>query len=269
MNLKENLIDTIDGRVSLFQWIEEPAAINSTKTGLVFRLKDTEAFERLLDGLMNKANQNRAEDDNGGDAPLAVEKRVYREITIYAEPQTRIDSRNERLNGRRTRNQDNQNAQDKDAVTKRGFGIEFETPQFAIFGDCLVVTLDSSNLMKTLIDRHLGEGETLVDGEGYDRIVTESQRLLNNELPIANFYSDPKRQFKWILDLVKSSTAQKLDPGDSNFLKNARDLQDRLTENPLPEFEKLENYLTPSGGFVTDDDTGLHMLFFSLKQDQE
>ena len=269
LNLKENLIDTIDGRVSLFQWIEEPAVINSTKTGLVFRLKDTEAFERLLDGLMNKANQNRAEDDNGGDAPLAVEKRVYREITIYAEPQTRIDSRNERLNGRRTRNQDNQNAQDKDAVTKRGFGIEFETPQFAIFGDCLVVTLDSSNLMKTLIDRHLGEGETLVDGEGYDRIVTESQRLLNNELPIANFYSDPKRQFKWILELVKSSTAQKLDPGDSKFFKSVRDLQDRFAENPLPEFEQLENYLTPSGGFVTDDDTGLHMLFFSLKQDQE
>ena len=269
LNLKENLIDTIDGRVSLFQWIEEPAVINSTKTGLVFRLKDTEAFERLLDGLMNKANQNRAEDDNGGDAPLAVEKRVYREITIYAEPQTRIDSRNERLNGRRTRNQDNQNAQDKDAVTKRGFGIEFETPQFAIFGDCLVVTLDSSNLMKTLIDRHQGEGETLVDGEGYDRIVTESQRLLNNELPIANFYSDPKRQFKWILELVKSSTAQKLDPGDSKFFKSVRDLQDRFAENPLPEFEQLENYLTPSGGFVTDDDTGLHMLFFSLKQDQE
>ena len=269
LNLKENLIDTIDGRVSLFQWIEEPAVINSTKTGLVFRLKDTEAFERLLDGLMNKANQNRAEDDNGGDAPLAVEKRVYREITIYAEPQTRIDSRNERLNGRRTRNQDNQNAQDKDAVTKRGFGIEFETPQFAIFGDCLVVTLDSSNLMKTLIDRHLGEGETLVDGEGYDRIVTESQRLLNNELPIANFYSDPKRQFKWILELVKSSTAQKLDPGDSKFFKSVRDLQDRFAENPLPEFEQLENYLTPSGGFVTDDDTGLHMLFLSLKQDQE
>ena len=269
LNLKENLIDTIDGRVSLFQWIEEPAVINSTKTGLVFRLKDTEAFERLLDGVMNKANQNRAKDDNGGDAPLAVEKRVYREIAIYAESQTRIDSRNDRLNGRRTRNQGNQNAQDKDAVAKRGFGIEFETPQFAIFGDCLVVTLDSSNLMKTLIDRHAGEGETLVDGEGYDRIVTESQRLLNNELPIANFYSDPKRQFKWILELVKSSTAQKLDPGDSKFFKSVRDLQDRFAENPLPEFEQLENYLTPSGGFVTDDDTGLHMLFFSLKQDQE
>ena len=123
--------------------------------------------------------------------------------------------------------------------------------------------------MKTLIDRHVGEGEMLVDAEGYDRIVTESQRLLNNELPIANFYSDPKRQFKWILELVKSSTAQEIDPGDSEFFKNVRDLQDRLTENPLPEFEQLENYLTPSGGFVTDDDTGLHMLFFSLKQDQD
>ena len=269
LNLKENLIDTIDGRVSLFQWIEDSSAINSTKTGLAFRLKDTEEFERLLDGLMNKANQDQAKDDIVEDVPLAIEKRVYREVTIYAEPRSRVDHRNNQISRRRNRNQNDQNAQDENMNNGRRLGMQFETPQVAILGDCLVVSLDSNNLMKTLIDRHVGEGEMLVDAEGYDRIVTESQRLLNNELPIANFYSDPKRQFKWILELVKSSAAQEIDPGDSAFFKNVRDLQDRLTENPLPEFEQLENYLTPSGGFVTDDDTGLHMLFFSLKQDQD
>ena len=266
VNFKDNIIDAIDGRISLFQWIEASTAINSTKTGLAIRLKDPEGFERLLDGQMAQANQPIVEADAVGDVPLAVEKRVYREVTIYAQPRSKVNQKNTQMNGRRNRNQ---NDQDEDVGDGRSLILQFEPPQYAIFGDCLVISLDSNNLMKTLIDRHAGEGETLVDAEGYDRIVTESQRLLNNELPIANFYSDPKRQFKWILELVKSSTAQKLDPGDSKFFKSVRDLQDRFAENPLPEFEQLENYLTPSGGFVTDDDTGLHMLFFSLKQDQE
>lgn len=119
--------------------------------------------------------------------------------------------------------------------------------------------------MKTMIDRYLGDGETLVDTESYDRIVDESQRLLNNELPIASIYSDPKRQLKRLLKFVESSVASEIEPDE----RNVGDVQSRLAENTLPEVEQLDKYFTPSGGFVTDDDTGLHMLFFSLKQDQE
>ena len=56
--------------------------------------------------------------------------------------------------------------------------IRFESPQFAIFDDCLVVSLDSDGLMKTMIDTHMGEGDRLADDDNYARIVEESQRLL-------------------------------------------------------------------------------------------
>ena len=46
-------------------------------------------------------------------------------------------------------------------------------------------------------------------------------------------------------------------------------LKQRLEENPLPEFEQLEKYFSQSGGYMSDDDTGLHMLFFTLKSDEE
>ena len=42
----------------------------------------------------------------------------------------------------------------------------------------------------------------------------------------------------------------------------------RLDENPLPDFEQMEKYFSQSGGFMSDDDTGLHMLFFNLKSEE-
>lgn len=265
MNLNDDIIDTIDGRISWFEWIDESPAIKSAKTGLVFRLKDTEKFEQLLDELMNKINKDQTGKDGDENATLPVEKRVYREITIYAEPQAKIDNRSMRINRRRNRNRNNQNNRAGQSDTENSPNLKSETPQIAILDDCLVISLNSSNLMKTMIDRYLGDGETLVDTESYDRIVDESQRLLNNELPIASIYSDPKRQLKRLLKFVESSVASEIEPDE----RNVGDVQSRLAENTLPEVEQLDKYFTPSGGFVTDDDTGLHMLFFSLKQDQE
>ena len=52
LNLKDDIIDAIDGRITWFQWIEEPAMLNSTRTGIAIRLKDTEKFGLLLDKMM-------------------------------------------------------------------------------------------------------------------------------------------------------------------------------------------------------------------------
>jgi len=113
------------------------------------------------------------------------------------------------------------------------------------------------------------EGDALADDEGYARIVEESQRLLNNDLPIANFYSDPKKQLKWLLDLVNTDTAQKVIEGVGQDNKYISGIKRRLDENPLPEFDQIGKYFNQTGGFFSDDDTGVHMLFFTLKSEEE
>ena len=144
-----------------------------------------------------------------------------------------------------------------------------ESPQAAIFSDCLVIALDSDSLMKAMIESYLGERDRLADDVSYSRIVEESQRLLNNELPSANFYSDPKRQLKWVLDIVKAEQTQKVLGSAAEGNKYWSGLKTRLDENPLPEYEQLEKYFSQSGGFMSDDDTGLHMLLFTLNADEE
>ena len=263
LDLKQDIIDSIDGRVTWFQWIEEPAILNGTRSGMAFRLKDPEKFEMLMDKMTEQLNK-----DLGGKKEKtspSIEKRDYRDVTIYAEPRSKVDDRNERQKeriGRRGRRRA------RTSTPKVRMDTRLESPQMAIFGDCLVVSIDSHNLMQTMIDTFQGEGERLVDDLGYARIVDESQRLLNNELPMANFYSDPKRQFKWILELANTDQTQEVLNSAAEDNKYIAGIKQRLDENPL-QFEQLEKYFSQSGGYMSDDDTGLHMLFFTLKLDEE
>ena len=262
LDLKQDIIDSIDGRITFFQWIEEPAFLNGTRSCIAFRLKDPENFEMLMDKMTERLN-----DDFGGEDE-SIEKRDYRDVTIYAEPRAKVEERNERMKKRLGRRR----SRKRRAITSEPevrMERRVESPQMAIFCDCLVVSLDSNNLMQTMIDTFQGEGDRLVDDHNYARIVDESRRLLSNELPMANFYSDPKRQLKWFLELANTDqTKEVLDSAAENN-KYLSGLKQRLEENPLPEFEQLEKYFSQSGGYMSDDDTGLHMLFFTLKSDEE
>ena len=262
LDLKQDIIDSIDGRITFFQWIEEPAFLNGTRSCIAFRLKDPENFEMLMDKMTERLN-----DDFGGEDE-SIEKRDYRDVTIYAEPRAKVEERNERMKKRLGRRR----SRKRRAITSEPevrMERRVESPQMAIFCDCLVVSLDSNNLMQTMIDTFQGEGDRLVDDHNYARIVDESRRLLSNELPMANFYSDPKRQLKWLLELANTDqTKEVLDSAAENN-KYLSGLKQRLEENPLPEFEQLEKYFSQSGGYMSDDDTGLHMLFFTLKPDEE
>lgn len=262
LDLKQDIIDSIDGRITWFQWIEEPAIVNGARNGIAFRLKDPEKFEMLMDKLVEKANSDLGGKNKSSDS---IEKRDYHDVMVYAEPRSKIDDRNKRMEERRNR----RGKKNADGETQARMELRIESPQMAIFADCLVISVDSNSLMETMIDTYQGEGERLVDDENYNRIVDESRRLLDNELPMANFYSDPKRQIKWLLDLANTDQTKAVlnSVGEDN--KYLSGIKNRLNDNPLPEFEQLEKYFSQSGGFMSDDDTGLHMLFFTLKSDNE
>ena len=262
LDLKEDIINSIDGRITWFQWIEEPAIINSTRSGMAFRLKDPEKFEMLMDKMTERFNNDFGGKDKTSDS---IEKRDYRDITIYAEPRSKVDARNNRDKERKGRRR---NRKPKTSDFRSKMERRIESPQMAIFGDCLVISFNSNELMKTMIDTFQGEGERLIDDQNYGRIVDESHRLLNNELPMANFYSDPKRQLKWFLELADADQTKEVLTKAAESNKFISGIMQRIEENPLPPFEQLGKYLSQSGGFMSDDDTGLHMLFFTLKSEE-
>ena len=251
ISLKEDIIDSIDGRMTWFQWIEEPAVIG-TCSAIAFRLNDTEKFKTLFEEMVDEANGNLSPKKAKKNVQPSIESRNYRDVTIYAAPRSKIEARNERKD-------------EKQEQTE----TRFETPQVAIFGDCLVISLNSDKLMKTMIDTHLGEGDKLVDDENYARIVDESQLLMGNELPMANFYVDLKRQLKWMMEVINTEQTAKVMDSAAEGNKFIAGFKRRLDENPLPDFDQLEQYFSQIGGYMSEDDKGLHILFFTLKSGVE
>ena len=262
LDLKQDIIDSIDGRITWFQWIEEPAIVNGTRSGMAFRLKDPEKFTMLMDKMTDRLNG----DFDGKDQ--SIEKRDYRDVTIYAEPRSKVEDRNERLKERMNKAGRRGRRRIKSSEPEVRMDMRVESPQMAIFGDCLVISIDSNDLMQTMIDTFQGEGERLIDDQNYARIADESRRLLGNELPMANFYSDPKRQLKWFLELANTDQTKEVLNSMAKDNKYVSGVMQRLDENPLPEFDQLERYFSQSGGYMSDDDTGLHMLFFTLKLEE-
>jgi hypothetical protein len=51
--------------------------------------------------------------------------------------------------------------------------------------------------------------------------------------------------------------------GNNRLLKA---LSSALDAHPLPPFEVLARYLAPGGGLVVNDETGFHMVSFTLKR---
>lgn len=257
IELKEDLIDAMDGRITFAQWIEKPVVAQSAVVAFAFKLKEPEKFESFMQKLLVKAEEDfsPATDEEGnevGGEELPFVGRDYLGVTVYGEPRSTIERRKERFNRR-----------------GGGMTIKFESPSMAIIGDSFVISVNSYKLLEKMIETHQGENPSLRDDEDYIRLVDESRKLLKNELPIGNFYSNPEGFVEWMMDLVKSENMQQVMGKAAESSKYAAGFKKRLDENPLPEMGRLRKYFAKSGGFVTDDDTGLHLLQFTMKNDAE
>ena len=256
----------MDGRVTFAQWIERLVMAQSSVTAMAFKLKDPEQFESLMQKLLVRAEEDfepQTDEDGNvvGNTEAPFEGRDYMGITIYGEPQSRQDRRNDRIRNRRNR------VDDETGEARVTMEVKFETPCVAIIDDSFIVSFNSRKFMEKMIETHQGESPTLADDEDYARMVDESRKLLKNELPIGNFYSNPEGFGEWMVDLVKSENMQQVIGQQAQSNKYLAGIKQRLDENPLPDFDRLRKYFSKSGGFVTDDDTGLHLLQFTLKND--
>jgi hypothetical protein len=43
-------------------------------------------------------------------------------------------------------------------------------------------------------------------------------------------------------------------------------LNQALSQNPLPPFAVLAEYMAPAGGMIVNDETGIHYMTFTLKR---
>ncbi len=241
----EDVIGGLSGRLTYVSWNEPPARVNSQLNVLSIGLKDPDKFtDRIL-----AAIENKLEEDDRRDALEIVD---YNGIDIWRQAQDE-----DQAERRRTR------------MEEQGIIVDIRIPRpcMAIVGDSLLIS-ESQKFLEHAIDTYRGNHAKLAEHERYSDVMRHMTRLLKTDMPSMVVYTRPDIQFRNLFELAD-------DEGIKDFLRKASEdveiaggMLGALEDNPLPDFDDLVDYLAPSGAFITNDESGWHMLAFQIKSEK-
>ena len=144
--------------------------------------------------------------------------------------------------------------------------IRITQPCILLLNDQLIIC-DSVDAMKRIVDTDRGDEPAMIEDEQFAYITRKMTRMLGTDMPAALFFSRPAESIKMWLEIAKSeNTVEMIQEAalDNPILSR---LMERGMDNPLPDFEQIRQYFPPQGSFITDDETGYHILAFSIKSE--
>jgi hypothetical protein len=258
-DIKTDLIDLLTGTMTFMSWSNKDSiAINGEKYGLFIEVNDAEKFQETVQILLD-----RIEDDSDSESESFTKAR--KDGIEYWLAEVDVEGSRERRRERL------EQLEDETERTRLEREMDFEerftrapVPAFGFLENQFVIT-DSTELMEHLIATFQGKSAPLNDSEHYAEVRQKAEFLLGGKPPAGLLYNRPINQLSSIwnaitnegmIDMMKESVAEQ------PFLAR---LADAYSRNQLPPLEEMQDYFRTSGAFMTDDATGLHFLFFELK----
>jgi len=230
IDLERDLIPVLSGRITWLSWIEKPATLNSQSTLVAFRLTNPDVMQTTLATAMGRLSAQ-------------FTSRAYAGASYYAAPVQR---------GRRP---------------DLGEGAwREEVACIAVLDDYLFVT-NSEKLLQKVITARRDPSDKLADALDFKIIASRIQRQLNEQQAALIAFSRPEESLRQVYDLAQSPElrSQLLARGESIPL--LKSVGGALEQHRLPPFSVIAQYLSPRGALVTDDETGIHYLAFTLRRD--
>jgi hypothetical protein len=227
IDLEDEVIAHLDGRITYVSWMEKPAKINAGCNMVGIKLKDAAAFRKTLDHLVGLAGDEIESD--------AIGSTKYYKAT-------------------------NQNEQPDLDIPMRQ-----PDPCFGIVGDYLLLS-DSSALFKEAVKANGKPGDSLADQPDFKVVSTKIARHAGTRRPVFAGFQRPDEALLALYDVAISEEAKGLlaDNVEENPVLQA--LQDAMDEHPLPAFADLQKYLAPHGSYITSDETGIHYVGLDLRR---
>jgi hypothetical protein len=230
LDFRQDILEALEGRATYITWIVKPARLNSRANLIGLKLKDADQSRKALDEVFSRID-DRPESDS------------YQGVTLYyAEPAARRAARTE-----------------GNELMRR------PDPAFGIVGDYLLLS-DSSQLLKHAIATKREGSQLLADDLEFRLIHSKLRRLPGGGDPGMIAFDRPEEALRLLYDLATAeATRERLSRGAerSGFF---RALDMALGANPLPPFSAISRYLAPGGSLVTNDETGLHYVNFTLRR---
>ena len=138
-------------------------------------------------------------------------------------------------------------------------------PCFAQMSDWVLVG-DRPAIMEHILSHREDTSDTLAAALDYKLIAAKIARQPGGAKPGLLSFSRPDEAWKYLYDLAASENTRNMlrDRSANNPVLGA--LNQGLSDNPLPPWEAIARYLAPEGAMITDDDSGIHYMQFTLRR---
>ena len=231
VEFEDDVLNALDGRVTYITWMIRPARMNSRAHLVGVKLKDAKKFQKTVDRVLAKFENQVKEQAFGG-------------VTYYAAAQGSGENRNRPERPLRRR----------------------PDPAFALVGDYLLLT-DSTDLLKHVIATKKDGSQALASQLEYKLIASKVRRQPGGEKPGLLTFNRPEEGMRLLYDLATADTTrERLARGaEGNPALGAMDKA--LRDHPLPPFAVIAKYLAPGGSLLTNDATGFHYTSFTLRRE--
>lgn len=233
IDLRKDILDNLDGRVTLLQGFVRPVTINSGSNVYAIKMKNAEYIKNTILPKIFELIEARTEvgTENFG-------KLTARVMTV----------------GRRG------GLGESDNVVRQ--------PEICVaFVDDYLIMADSKYMMRQVSDCLGGSTAKLSQALDFELISDRITAQLQNKECSTLSYSRPEESLQLFYELAR-------DPKNRDRLRQVADsngffkaLLAGLDKRELPPFSVIAKYLAPAGGFLVDDDTGLHYMSFSLRRE--
>lgn len=226
LDFEKDLLPAFEGRITFLTWMEKPARLNSGSNLLGLKLVDPDAFAKTLDKVIEKFAER-------------LEKTAFGGVTYW---RLRIPEGENRPQNLRT-----------------------PTPFVAIVGDYLLAG-DSEELLHHAIACRADPALGLASQLDFKLIMGKIKRSTGGEAPSAINFSRPEEGLKLFYDLAIAESTRKMLERQAESNRFFKSLDTAMKDHPLPPFAVIAKYLAPTGGLITDDETGIHWMTFSLRR---
>jgi hypothetical protein len=225
IDFEEEFINNLAGRIIFLEGFDKPRRPQGAMMTAALTVEDPQVTQKAIDTILERFEER-------------IEVKEYEGATYYA-------------------------------IAPR-FGAELPpeerpiNPGICLLDDTLIVSM-STSVIEQMIDAHAGKSPRLVDSESYQQIQGRVERLTQGRELASFAYDNPTEMFRHFYEMTGDEKVQEFLGQAREGAPNAGGILDRLNPDALPPFEVIEQYLTPTGSYLLDTDTGLHLMIFNSK----
>jgi len=232
IDLRKDVLENLDGRITLLQGFVRPVTINSGSNLYAVKMKNAEY----------------------------IRNNVVPKLFELIEARTEVSTENfGKLTARVVKIENRGRNQGTDVIRQ---------PEICVaFVDDYLILADSKYMMRQVSDCLGGSTAKLSQALDFELISDRIAAQLQNKECSTLSYSRPEESLQLFYELAR-------DPKNRDRLRQVADnngffkaLLAGLDKRELPPFSVIAKYLAPSGGFLVDDETGLHYMSFSLRRE--